>query len=144
MPYCSRCRRDVCKPCAIKPGLCDQRYVTLARDDELLRRSHVRRLAIATRALELPRREIPNWMADVIYGYGGDIFWSGGKLFKLDNVDIDTVFNDDGSFRWISDFVRFAERWPAQTPQQRLLPRLRLIDLAFRISNPERARLIAK
>ncbi|WP_069095564.1 hypothetical protein [Methyloligella halotolerans] len=116
----------------------------MASDYELARVSHFQRLAIATRALGLSRREIPNWMADVIYGYRGLITWPGGKAFIVGDDDIDAVFNDDGSFRWLSDFVNFAERAPRQKPQERVIERLRLIDLAFRISDPRRAELIAR
>ena len=38
----------------------------------------------------------------------------------------------------------FAEYDPRQAPQRRIIARLRLIDLAFRISNPVRAGFIAK
>jgi hypothetical protein len=57
---------------------------------------------------------------------------------------IDRAFNDDDSFRWRSDFLRFAETEPKQPPQARVLNRLRLIDLAFRIAKPEQARVIER
>ena len=57
---------------------------------------------------------------------------------------IDLAFGDDGSFRWLSDFLSFASEPPKQKPQRRVLTRLRLIDLAFRIEHPKRAELIAK
>jgi hypothetical protein len=65
-----------------------------------------------------------------------------GRPFEL--PDIDDAFGGDGSFRWLSDFIRFAEDPPHQLPQRRIIARLRLIDLYFRIKHPERARLIAE
>ncbi len=144
MPTCSRCGRDVCKPCVFKSSSKLPRTIIVASDAELSRRSHFQRLAIATRALDLSRRQIPNWIADVVFGFEGLVLWPDGKPFEVDDEDIDAAFNDDGSFRWLSDFLAFAEREPAQAPQSRILLRLRLIDLAFRICDPYRAGLIAK
>jgi len=144
MTYCQRCGRDVCKPCAFKPVNDNKRTVIVASDAELLRRSHFQRLATATRALGISRREIPNWIADTIWGFRGRIVWPDGKPFEVGDEDIDAAFNDDGSFRWLSGFMYFDSTDPKQNPQRRILTRLRLIDLAFRISNPVRAGFIAK
>lgn len=144
MTLCSRCHRDVCKPCAIKHTRRPPKAIVVATDAELLRISHFRRLAMATRALHMPRREIPNWIADTLFEFTGIVTWPDGKLFEVDDDDIDLAFNDDGSFRWLSDFLRFADHEPAQSPQLRIISRLRLIDLAFRISDPELAAKIAR
>lgn len=143
MSNCTLCGRRL-GPCCTPKENRPAKVVIVASDDELSRVSHFQRLAIATRALGLSRREIPNWMADAIYDYRGLITWPGGKAFVVGDDDIDAVFNDDGSFRWLSDFINFAEREPGQKPQQRVIERLRLIDLAFRISDPRRAELIAR
>lgn len=118
------------------------RIVIVASDTELHRLPHFQRLAIATGALTISRRHLPNLIADTLYSFRGTIVWPNGTPFEL--PDVDDAFGEDGSFRWISDFVRFAEEGPRQHPQQRILARLRLIDLYFRIMYPERARLIAK
>lgn len=144
MATCERCGRDVCKPCISKPINDNKRTVVVASDAELLRRSHFQRLATATRSLGMSRREIPNWIADTIYGFRGRIVWPDGKPFEVGDEDIDAAFNDDGSFRWLSGFMYFDEIDPKQCPQRRILARLRLIDLAFRISHPVRAGFIAK
>jgi len=136
MPYCTKCLRIVCTPCTPANDNHPPKIVSVASDSELLRRSYFQRLAIATKALELPRREIPNWVADVIYSHEGSIVWPNGDRFVIDDEDIDAAFNDDGSFRWLSDFLRFAEIPPRQAPQLRVLSRLRLIDLAMRIAHP--------
>lgn len=145
MPYCIACRQNVCRPCqSLYAVPLARRRVVVASDSQLLRKSPVHRLAMATRALELPRREIPNWIADQLFGFEGAIVWPDGRAFDLTDTAIDDAFNDDGSFRWLSDFLRFAEEPPKQRPQSRVLDRLRLIDLAFRIAKPERARLIGR
>lgn len=144
MPYCNRCLRIVCTPCTPANDNHPPKLISVASDAELLRRSYFQRLAIATKALELPRREIPNWIADVIYSYEGSIVWPNGDKFVVGDEDIDAAFNDDGSFRWLSDFLRFAETPPRQAPQLRVLSRLRLIDLALRIAHPSWARHIGR
>lgn len=142
MIYCFYCKKDVCTPCQTKP--CANRVITVATDEELSRLSHFRRLAIASRALGLSRRQFPDWMADVIFGFEGEVKWPNDDVYDVEDEDIDAAFNDDGSFRWFSDFLMFAEIPPRQKPQGRILERLRLIDLAFRIAYPERAKWIAK
>lgn len=118
------------------------RVIRVASDTELRRRSQFQRLAIATAALEIPRRELINVIADAIYTFEGTILHPNGAPFEV--PDIDDAFGNDGSFRWVSDFIRFAEEPPRQVPQARIIERLRLIDLYFRIKHPERARLIAE
>jgi len=141
--YCVKCRLSVCNPCMPVAGQ-NVRTVVVASDNQLSRKSHVQRLAMATRALELPRRAIPDWIADQVFGFEGVILWPDGTPFPVTDTAIDEAFNDDGSFRWLSDFLRFAEMEPRQRPQARVLTRLRLIDLAFRIAKPDQARLIGR
>ena len=116
--------------------------ITVATLPELLRHSHFQRLAIATAALEFSRRKLIDEIADVLYEFEGELVWPDGRPFDL--PDIDEAFGGDGSFRWLSDFIRFAARPVHQLPQRRVIARLRLIDLYFRIKHPERAQLIAE
>ena len=121
----------------------DQKTIVMAADYQLLRKSHFRRLAIAAAAEDISRREWPNAIADAIYGFEGTIYYANGRKFEPTDTEVDDTF-DDPEFRWISDFLAFAEVEPRQKPQRRTLARLRLIDLYFRIKHPERARLIAE
>lgn len=145
MPLCAKCNRDVCNPCLrTQPDTGKRRRIVVASDRELRRRSYFRRLAMATKALQaelkLSRREIPDWIADTIYAWRGEIVWPDGRPFDVSDTDIDDAFRNDGSFRWLSGFVRFADTVPRQAPQSRIVDRLRLIDLAFRIARPDVAR----
>lgn len=113
--------------------------VRVATGSELERIWYFRRIAIATRALNLSRREIPNWMADVIFGYQGRIVHVDGSKFFISDTAIDDAFNNDDSFRWLSGFVQFADlNPPKQKPQCRIYRRLRLIELAIQIAYPGR------
>ena len=120
-----------------------EKTVVMARDAQLSRKSHVRRLAIAAVAMDISRREWANVIADAIYEFEGTIYYADGRKFEPTDTEVDDTF-DDPEFRWISDFLKFAEVEPRQRPQRRTLARLRLIDLYFRIKHPERARLIAE
>lgn len=124
--------------CATNP-----KTVVMAADYELGRCAHVSRLAMAAVAEGLSRREWPNAIADAIYGFEGAIYFADGRKFEPTDTEVDDTFADP-DFRWISDFLAFADVPPRQRPQLRTLARLRLIDLYFRIKHPERARLIAE
>ncbi|MGH1351639.1 MAG: hypothetical protein ACRBBN_12665 [Methyloligellaceae bacterium] len=145
MHVCPQCGKNISATDHIQTS---PQTVTVATDWQLRRISHVQRLALATinvkQEKDLSRREIPNWIANVIYDYEGRILWPVGRLFEIHDETIDLAFGDDGSFRWLSDFLSFASEPPKQKPQKRVLTRLRLIDLAFRIKYPKRAELIAK
>ena len=145
MPLCVKCNRVVCTPCIrAKTEVDSHPKIVVATDEELTRRSYFQRLAIAAAALmaeaEVSRREFPNWMADVILSYEGKVMWPHGGPFTVRDTAIDDAFNNDGSFRWLSGFINFAEAAPRQNPQYRILTRLRLIDLAFKIDKPDVAR----
>lgn len=118
------------------------RIVVVASDSQLLRRSHFVRLAISVLALAISRRELINVIADALYGFKGKIVWPNGEPFVMPYID--DVFGNDGGFRWVSYFLKFAREPPRQIPQKRLLARLRVIDLYFRIVYPRRAELVAQ
>lgn len=145
MPHCFQCNSNVQFPCAGAdlPGL-KRGAIVMASNTQLGKVSYFRRLAMATRSqmerAGMSRRQFPDWLADVIYGYDGPILWSNGSHFYATDTLIDDAFNNDGSFRWLSDFVTFAEREPRQSPQVRVLTRLRVISLAFQIDQPNIAR----
>lgn len=119
--------------------------VTIASNYQLARQSHVHRLAMATVARRIPRRKLADWVAEVVAKYEGKIFWASGIEFKFDEMAIYDAFDmdKDPSQRWVGDFYKFAVRPPKQAAQDRVIDRLRFIDLAFRITYRERAALIA-
>jgi hypothetical protein len=106
--------------------------------------SRERMLALATdmQKLKLSRRQIPDWMADRLYGFEGEILDEDGQPFELDDEAIDLAFNNDGSFRWLSDFFRVTKEPPRQRAQRRIYQRLKLIYLAlcieYCVENAER------
>jgi hypothetical protein len=131
--------RESYQPQAVRLAPPPLKSMGVATNWELGRIWYFRRLAIATCALNLSRREIPNWMADVIFGYDGAILNPDGTKFIISDTAIDDAFNNDESFRWLSAFLKFAELLPPkQKPQCRIYDRLRLIELALQIAYPGR------
>lgn len=102
-----------------------------------MRPSTATRLAIALRAKGKARRITPDWMLDRLYSFRGKVVYSDGKAFCRCAVNIDAIFGDDGSFRWLQDFLEFAEHEPRQNMQERVLPRLQLIAVILMIDDPE-------
>lgn len=135
---CAKCNRLVCSPCVLERKT--PNIVMYAHQYQILSKPYFRRLAIATASLGLSRREIPNWMADVIFSYEGLMLDPFSRPVEVRDTAIDDAFNDDGSFRWLSDFMRFAHAPIKQRPQLRVLERLVLLDLAFKIEKPEIAK----
>lgn len=146
MVICPKCRCRVYVPCtpandnappAANDNEPDPKPVIVAADCKLRCIDHFRALAIRTRYLNRSRYKIANWLAEAIYWHEGPILWPGGAWFPVPDNLIETVFNGDLSFRWLTDFVRFAVIPPKQRPQWPIVPRLRVIDLAFRISDQD-------
>lgn len=142
MPYCAQCNFDVERPCVAandnEPG---PHPIRTASDEQLKRLSYFWRLAVATANLrkeeKISRRRFADWLAEEIFFYDGVILDADGAPFSLPDTLVDEAFGDDQSFRWLSDLARFAAKPPRQCPQERILPRLRLISLAFQIAHPE-------
>lgn len=87
---------------------------------------------------KLTRRKFADWLAETVYAYEGRILWPDGREFSARDTLVDDAFNDDGSCRWVSALLAFAENPPRQRPQRRIVPRLRLIDLALLIAARDR------
>ena len=117
--------------------------VVMASDYQLQRKSHFQRLAIAAAAKGISRRVWADAIVDAIYGFEGTIYYADGRKFEPTDTEVDDTFFD-ADFRWISDFLSFATIEVKQRPQRRVIARLRLIDLYFRIKHPERAKWIAE
>lgn len=148
MTICSKCGLDVCTPCVPTKERDYVRTVVVASYSQLIRPSHHHRLALVTRDLleeyGLSRRAYADWLADTLFDENIRVIYRDGRPYIITDTLIDDVFNNDGSFRWLSDFLKFTVKPIKLAPQKRLLERLRVIDLSIRIAFPARARLIAK
>lgn len=133
MRNCPRCGFEIIEASRFSAANDNISPIFVLRDHELLQREHVQYLAKYVAALSMSSRELPNFMADNIFEFKGAILWPDGRIFEVGDTDIDDAFNNDDSFRWVRDFRRRANVPLIQTPQARLIPRYRLIDLAVRI-----------
>lgn len=119
------------------------RVVIIPPAELVLTRSYFRRLAIATASLNLSRRKIPDWMADALYR-DDIIFIDHGRRIIIQDEAVEMAFNNELGFRWLSDFVAFADTPMLQNPQKRLAERLRLLATAFWVDKPTIARHFAR
>ncbi len=96
--------------------------------------SYKKRLWLAARNLNISRRNWPNVIADAIYNFDGYIMLDNGMLWPI--PDVDNVLGDP---RWFSYYF---EEDDGGNPLRdvRLIERLRLIDLYFKIKHPLIAR----
>lgn len=124
--------------------------VSVATDGELRCVSAMRRLAMVTRNLTyqgapLTRRTLPELMADVFDWAdrnGIEYRWPNGEPYVL--PDIDDTLDWSGEFKWEGLFM---EKWPEEPPgviQERIVDRLRLIDLMVRVGFPYLYRHVAR
>lgn len=117
--------------------------ILVPRSDKVLTIGYYHRLAKATatlcdeNGLSMTRRAIPNWMADCLYRDDITFIRVNGDAFEIADTAIDDAFNNDGSFRWLSDLIAFADTPPRQAPQERLYDRLVLLALSFWVAYPE-------
>jgi hypothetical protein len=114
-----------------------ERHIIIPDDNLLTRPATTARLAITLRAKGRSRRVIPDWMLDKLYSFRGTISYSDGTPFCRCAVNIDQIFGDEGSYRWLQDFLQFADHEPKQNMQERVLPRLQLLALVLIIDDPE-------
>lgn len=122
----------------------DGQEICLPQMEILSQPSSVRRLAMAYRAKNLPRRKILNFVADHLY-LRERAFLLQGQPVRFD-VDIDLVFGTDRdpSERWLSDFLNFAIEPPRQRAQHRVVQRLLLLWAALAVHNPAQAELVIR
>ena len=123
--------RDRCPFCN-QPLTPDHHLIIfVASTYELLLPGYLRVLASAMRRMGIGRRRWRDVVSDVLYDFKGLMLKPDCSIYVL--PDVDDVFGDDFSDRWISAFLN------AENPklQKRTLERVRLIDLFFRIAHPE-------
>jgi len=106
-----------------------KRVVVVASKAELTNPVYSQRLWLAARNMPISRRKWPDVIADAIYSFEGQILTSDGRIWSIPYVD--EVMGDG---RWISMY--FEERDGKPLREVRVLERLRVIDLYFRISKP--------
>lgn len=115
--------------------------VYVASDAELNDEHYYRRLWLATRNINISRRDWPDELADAFRDVDVDYRFPSGMPYFL--PDIDEVFTDPG-MRWMSDFLVSDPTGRRPAIYRRSKDKLRLIDLYFRVKHPKIARHFKK
>lgn len=113
--------------------LAESTNLVLRGKDTLVSPDYLHQLAAFYQGLKYPRREIPNWIADRLASWEGGLSYDENFEFSTDDESIDRAFNHEGSFRWISDFVKFSDEKPKQKAQYRIMDRLLIMSAAAAI-----------
>ncbi|GJM04769.1 MAG: hypothetical protein DHS20C09_07600 [marine bacterium B5-7] len=119
--------------------LCEnKRVIVVATNAELLNEHYYRRLWIAARNLQLPRRRWLDEIAECFLRFNGSIVYASGQSFPIPLVD--DVFGDDPDMRWLSYYLKADLAGMRPHTVSRKMDRIQLIDLYFRIKHPSIAR----
>jgi len=131
LPACDRCANQPGRLDLPSPANDNIRRIYVLSDRDLRQRQQVQQIGLGLKSLNIPRRDIPNWIADMIYQEDIECRYPCGKIYDLNDTLIDEVFPDIEHCRWMSDIIAYHRRLPKQRPQERILPRLRLLELAL-------------
>ncbi|OYU75726.1 MAG: hypothetical protein CFE32_13170 [Alphaproteobacteria bacterium PA3] len=86
----------------------------------------------------LSRRELSSWLVEKLYFFDGEALNADGTPYCICKIDLDEMLKDDSSYRWYGDFIKMATTKPKQPIQDRIIPRLRVIELALKIDDLRR------
>ena len=102
----------------------------------LLTKQYVTRMAFALANMRIPRREVPNLMANALFLRDTEFRFCGGEKYEIGDEEIDSAFGADGSFKWIADFTNLSRYPLKQNPHYTNELRLRLMALWFLVDYP--------
>lgn len=125
----------ICPHCGGKMLPRDQRVVFVASDADLRNPLYLASLKSAVASLGLPRRQWRDAIADAVRDHEGPLLHSDGHVYEPPLVD--DHFPEDEDQKWVSNFAKRAGEGKSARLQARVLERVRLIDLFFRIRFPE-------
>lgn len=107
----------------------------MTETDEVLRSpAYIHQMAVRLTGLGLSRLKTPSWLVDVICETDVRLMDAYGRPLPTGDCAIDEAFDAAGWFSWASDVKRFAYRPPVRRARRSLLPRLRLLDVAFKLT----------
>ena len=112
-----------------------KRKITLTHPQILLSEHYYRRLWLATRNVEIARRQWLDELADTFRDFDGEITDSFDLPYELPLVD--DVFGDDPDMRWLGYYLKPDLGGHYPHARSRKIERLQLLDLYFRIKHPK-------
>lgn len=110
--------------------------ITVLDDAQLLTREYLHLVGKAFKEAGLSRFGMADWLTETISTWtalDGRACDSKGRPIQMNEQMVEAAFDQGQWFTWATDVKQFADRLPARRPKKSLLPRLRVIDLAFRI-----------
>lgn len=116
--------------------------ITLTHPSLLLSQHYYRRLWLAVRNVDIPRRDWLDELADTFRDYNGVILTPNGQRYTLPFID--DVFGDDTDMRWLGYYLTADATGLYPRVRTRKIERLQILDLYFRIKWPEIAKHFAK
>lgn len=139
---CWFCRQEPKCRCQIDDGL-PKIPLILPKDKDVLSIECFSGVAFAVASMGVSREAFIDWATTQLYNERYVFYSSDGvKRFYVGDTDIYKAFNDDCSFRWLTDLVEYANRPLLQKPHQTHLLRLQLIILALMVGRPDLANTI--
>ena len=116
-----------------------KRIAYVATTAELMNEHYYRRLWMAVRNLPISRREWLDTLADCLRDTCDIvILHRSGEAFAIPYVD--EIMGDDPENRWFSLYLKADPSGERPSRQSRMLERVQLLDLYFRIKHPDIAR----
>lgn len=104
--------------------------IQLPPDHVIASTRQMQKLARLLNYIDVPRRQVPEWVTNTFYAFEGYVIDEHGRDVAVDVDDFYAAFNEDEEFRWISDFLKWADVTPRQRAQRRVMPRLRYLSAA--------------
>lgn len=112
--------------------------ITLTQPSLLLSEHYYRRLWLAVRNVEIPRREWLDELADTLRDFNGVIYQTDSRIYDIPYID--DVFNDDFDMRWLGYYLEADDTGRNPRIKTRKVERLQLLDLYFHIKHPQIAK----
>ena len=119
-----------------------KRRIRLTHPTTLLSEHYYRRMWLATRNINISRRDWLDELADTFRDYDGIILTPNGTAYEIPLVD--DVFGDDFEMRWMGYYLKPDVSGLYPKSKSRKIERLQLLDLYFRIKHPNIAKHFQK
>ena len=110
------------------------KIITLTRPSTILSDSYYKRLWLAVRNLNIPRRNWLDELADTFRDFDGQILTANNRIYELPLID--ELFGDDFEMRWMGYYMRADITGNYPRSKSRKIERLQILDLYFRIKYP--------
>ena len=119
-----------------------QATISLTEPHILLSEHYYKRLWLAVKNLDIPRREWLDELADTFRDYHGIILTPNGTPYELPFID--DIFANDDDMRWLGYYLTPDITGNTPKIQSRKVERLQILDLYMRVKWPEIAKHFAK